>query len=192
MQCACAILSSVAFPSLQYFSALSHKLHDFRRKLLNTKCMFWFSLSTFSETFLILRRYERDMIKMHICLHVKYPLFLSYFNETWIFSTDFRKILKCQISWKSVRWEQSFSMRKDGRTDRRTDMTKLIVAFRNFANAPKTHFMRSYPWHLGIIMLTVMVIQFISVPFSSSLLLCWHIIRWTNYRDTGNRREFFQ
>jgi hypothetical protein len=25
-----------------------------------------------------------------------------------------------------------------GRTDRQTDMTKLIVAFRNFANAPKT------------------------------------------------------
>ena len=26
----------------------------------------------------------------------------------------------------------------EGRTDRRTDMTKLIVAFRNFANALKT------------------------------------------------------
>jgi len=26
---------------------------------------------------------------------------------------------------------------EDGRTDRQTDMTKLIVAFRNFANAPK-------------------------------------------------------
>jgi hypothetical protein len=25
----------------------------------------------------------------------------------------------------------------DGRTDRQTDMTKLIVAFRNFVNAPK-------------------------------------------------------
>jgi hypothetical protein len=25
----------------------------------------------------------------------------------------------------------------EGRTDRQTDMTKLIVAFRNFANAPK-------------------------------------------------------
>jgi len=25
----------------------------------------------------------------------------------------------------------------DGRTDRRSDMTKLIVAFRNFANAPE-------------------------------------------------------
>ena len=33
-------------------------------------------------------------------------------------------------------------MRMDGRTDsqrgRRTDMTKLMDAFRNFANAPKT------------------------------------------------------
>jgi hypothetical protein len=28
-------------------------------------------------------------------------------------------------------------MRTDGRTDRETDMTKLIVSFRNFANAPK-------------------------------------------------------
>jgi hypothetical protein len=28
-------------------------------------------------------------------------------------------------------------MRTDGRTDKRTDMTKLIVAFRNFANANK-------------------------------------------------------
>ena len=28
-------------------------------------------------------------------------------------------------------------MRNDGRTDRQTDMTKLLVAFSNFANAPK-------------------------------------------------------
>ena len=28
MQCACAILSSVACPSLQYFSTVSHKRHD--------------------------------------------------------------------------------------------------------------------------------------------------------------------
>jgi hypothetical protein len=29
----------------------------------------------------------------------------------------------------------------DGRTDERTDMTKLIVAFRNFANAPNNGYL---------------------------------------------------
>jgi hypothetical protein len=29
-------------------------------------------------------------------------------------------------------------MREDGRTNKRADMTKLIIAFRNFAIAPKT------------------------------------------------------
>ena len=36
-----------------------------------------------------------------------------------------------------VQWEPSCSMRTDGRTDGQTDMTKLIVAFRNFVNPPK-------------------------------------------------------
>jgi len=58
-------------------------------------CFFIFS-TNFSETFLILRRNGRYMIdkNVYIGLHVKYPLFLSDFNETWIFYTYFRKILK--------------------------------------------------------------------------------------------------
>jgi hypothetical protein len=64
---------------------------------------------------------------------VKYPLFLSDLNESWVFSADIRKILKYEISRKSVQWEPSCSMR----TDRQTEMTKLIFAFRNFAKAPK-------------------------------------------------------
>ena len=31
--------------------------------------------------------------------------------------TDFRKMLRYKISWKSVHWEPSFSMRTDGRMD---------------------------------------------------------------------------
>ena len=37
------------------------------------------------------------MIKMYICLHIKYQLFLSDFNETRVFSTNFGKMLKYQI-----------------------------------------------------------------------------------------------
>jgi hypothetical protein len=42
---------------------------------------------------------------------------------------SFEKILWYQILWKSVKWETSCFIR--------TDMTKLIVSFRNFAYAPK-------------------------------------------------------
>ena len=54
---------------------------------------------------------------MCIGLLVKYLLFLFEFNEIWIFSTDFRKLLRYQISWKSVRWEPSCSIRADTQTN---------------------------------------------------------------------------
>jgi len=68
---------------------------------------------------------------MHIGLHIKYPLFFSDFNKIWILSTYFRKILEYQVSWKSVQWKPSCSFR----TERRTDMTNWIAAFRNSAKA---------------------------------------------------------
>jgi hypothetical protein len=54
----------------------------------------------------------------------------------------FRKILKYQISWKSVHWETSCCMRMDRH--------EAIVAFRNFANAPKNFSQLLYSdWQTG-------------------------------------------
>ena len=41
---------------------------------------------------------------MYMGLHVKYLLLLLNFKETWIFFTEFLKILKYQLSWKSIQW----------------------------------------------------------------------------------------
>ena len=70
---------------------------------------------------------------MYIGVRAKHPLF--YYSK-WHFNfleRFFEKILKYQRSWKSAQWERSCSMR----TDRQTDVTKIIVAFRNSAKAPQ-------------------------------------------------------
>ena len=80
------------------------------------------------------------MIKMSSGLHVKYPLILSDFNETCIFLTVFWKNTQI-LSFMKIRpvGAEFFhaDRRTDGRADARTDITKLIVASRSFANAPQ-------------------------------------------------------
>ena len=66
-------------------------------------------------------------------LHVKYQLLLLYFNETLIFSEVFEK-------YSYIRFHENPSSGSQvvpcGGTDGEADMAKLIVTFRNFANAP--------------------------------------------------------
>ena len=56
------ILSPVTSLAPPYFTDSSHKRHEFREKLLNTKRVFWFSLQLLSETFLIIRRIYRHFV----------------------------------------------------------------------------------------------------------------------------------
>ena len=97
----------------------------FWKRLLNIKCVFWCSIQLLFEKNSFQEESSKIWSQKYISVHVKYPLFLWQFNETWIFSTDYWKSLKYNTSRNSVQWETSCSMRMDGQTD----MTKLIVAF---------------------------------------------------------------
>jgi len=54
------ILSSVAYLDLPAFSTLTHKRHDFRNKVAEHEICVWIFHYNF-ETFLILRRIQRDI-----------------------------------------------------------------------------------------------------------------------------------
>jgi len=78
-------------------------------------CVLIFSTTFFSETFHILTRMKRmkwDII-IHVHKSVKYPLFLSDFNEIFIFLADFQKNIQIQISWISVQLEPRWSVQTD-------------------------------------------------------------------------------
>jgi hypothetical protein len=74
-------------------------------------------LYNFCRKLLTVRRIQRDIVINVQTSYVKYPLFLSHYTETWIFSTDLWKIPKYQVSLKSVQSEPSCSMRTDGQID---------------------------------------------------------------------------
>jgi hypothetical protein len=79
---------------------------------------------------------------MYICLHVKYTLFWSDFNKTWIFSTDFWN--KLQISYFMKICPVRVQFHADGRTDRHDEAnsrlspsgrTRLIIINCNLKNS---------------------------------------------------------
>jgi hypothetical protein len=126
------LLSCVACPALPYFSILSHKRQDFRKKLYNIKLRADISTSL-SETFLITRRIQRAII-----INVRRPsykvLFLSHINENRIFAKDFRKKSDIRFHENPFGWIRVGPCGMSDRLkDRQTDTMKLIVAFRNFA-----------------------------------------------------------
>ena len=125
-------MSSVTCPVVQHFSTLAHKGHDFRGGGLikHKMCVFIFYTNFAGNISHSEKHWARCGKKMCIGLHIKYPLCLSYFNGTWIFSTCFRK-------YSNIKFYKNPSIGNRVVPCARADMTKLTVAFRKFANAPK-------------------------------------------------------
>jgi hypothetical protein len=135
MQSTWAVLYSDLWP-VCFYTIFPHYLKKvrFSEKLLNIKCVFSFTLNFLSETFLILRKDEQDIINVHM-----------YSRKAPVNS--------CQISMKLKFSKQSFEKYSNiifhgtpssgsrvvprWRRDGRKYMIKLTDAFRNFANAPK-------------------------------------------------------
>ena len=135
MESACDVLSFVALPVLHYFSTLSHKRHNFRKKVI-VKCVFWFSLQRLCETFVILRRNQPDIVISVDGSSCKLPAILVRFKWNLNFVDIFWKHSNINFHEKPFGGSRVFIW---GWTHRQTDMTKLIVAFRNFANPPKNY-----------------------------------------------------
>jgi hypothetical protein len=69
------IVICVLHRSRVYFHNISQTAGFSKKKVTEHKMCFGFSLQLLSETILILRRIQRDMIKIYIVLHVRYPLY---------------------------------------------------------------------------------------------------------------------
>jgi hypothetical protein len=87
---------------------------------------------------------------MYVVLRVIYPIHLSDFETTWIFSTDFSKntqkpnfMKTCPVGGELLfadRWtdiEKQRDRRTDRQTERLTDLINIIFVCRNFYNVPK-------------------------------------------------------
>jgi len=98
LQCACALSSSMACMARQRFSILSNKGSNFLKEVIEQKMYVLIFSTNLCEIFLILRINEQDIIKKCILVFIySTSLFLSDFNETRIFLTDFRKNFKHEI-----------------------------------------------------------------------------------------------
>ena len=87
---------------------------------------------------------ERNIIMKVYNLHVNNS-FLSDFNKTWKFSTDFRKILKYQISWKSVKLKPKCTTWTDRHDEARKRLMKIgKKILRQYKPEPKLFYGENY------------------------------------------------
>jgi hypothetical protein len=129
---------------------------------------FWFSLQLLSGTFVILGRSERDLIKnfhWSSCKVKKYPNVKLHEN-----TSSGSRVVPCGL------WTDGWT---DGQTDRLTNITKLIVTFRNFRNALKN----------GVIQRNCVVYSYIKKTRTESVVANLHFRKLISVVFTINVHE---
>jgi len=94
-------------------------------------------------------------------------LILTGVNETWIYLTDLRKI-------RNIKFHKNSLVVPCGRIGGQTDVMKLIVAFRNFANAPKNRNVKADLVWSPSFLLSSNILWHVSVVASTSKFTCWY------------------
>ena len=120
MQCACVILLSVACLILQNFSTLSHKWHNYFKKVTEHQMCVWICSTNFDGN--ICHSVKKSLRSCHNCtMSCKVPvIFVRFLKNTRI--SNFMKIRSVVAEFHA---------------DVQADMTKLVVASRSFVNATK-------------------------------------------------------
>jgi hypothetical protein len=149
MQSACALLFCHMWPVWLHRNLLHYFINDasLRKNVLNIiLCIYLltikllFALQLLSDVFLILRRIHLDIVTSLYRSPCKVPVIFLRFQQNFNSLDRVPKIHQISnfMKIRSVRAEWSNA---DRRSDLQTEMTKLIVAFRNFAKAPKNRFL---------------------------------------------------
>jgi hypothetical protein len=112
--------------------SISHLLRVSDKKSINVKCVVRFSLQILSEKFLILGIIVWDIINVHtFSIFIRKATVILLRFRSFNFPSRFRKILIYQISWKSIQWEPSFSIKRT-KEDERTDNNENTSRFSHF------------------------------------------------------------
>ena len=127
------ILSSVPCQPVQYSSTLSHKRHDFRKKVVEHK-MF---VLIFSTTFV----WNISHSKKNWAKYEQKCVFVVMYSTRYSCHILMKLLTSQRFSKENTRMSNFMKIRPVGtelfHTDRRTDMVKLIIFFSQFCKRAK-------------------------------------------------------
>jgi hypothetical protein len=134
MKCAYGILYCHSWLALLCISVLHFLINStiFEKKLLNIKCDLIFCISFVRNISHSKSNWARYDVKSKLVSVWGTRYCLQMLMKLEFFRQVFEQNPQISNFMKTMKWGSSFSMRTDGWTD----MTKLILPYRNFENAP--------------------------------------------------------